>query len=91
MGPAGRHRLAETHRAETQRMHIHQHPFRFMSNEDVDLDIYGRTGPFGDALYFGLRDFERVLHDILERTFWPRWNLEEKRDRLLEEVKSARS
>lgn len=32
-----------------------------MEDESLRINLYGRTGPFGDALYFGLRDFKETL------------------------------
>jgi len=34
-----------------------------MEEETPGINLYGRTGPFGDALYFGLRDFKETLID----------------------------
>jgi len=34
-----------------------------MEEGTPSINLYGRTGPFGDALYFGLRDFKETLID----------------------------
>lgn len=34
-----------------------------MEDRTPSINLYGRTGPFGDALYFGLRDFKETLID----------------------------
>lgn len=59
---------------------------------DQNINVYGRTGPFGDALYFGLRDFKReLLRRIAERDAWVRQAFDEEAsgERLIDEIRRS--